>query len=276
MSRPIRLTGLVEVLLIALALIAVATLALAQPPGGPPGGPPPGPGPGFRFGGPGGRGLSPVHAPLSALEAGLKLTATQKDKIAQIQAQFQKLRRDLMPPPPDQGGPPPDPETMRANFQKMFRLERQASQQIATVLTSEQKSALPAVLKDIGTLRAAGIPAALMSDLKLTADQKHQIASLVAKAQQTLREKMDEARQSGNFEALREIVMQSRQETHEKAMAVLTEGQQTLVENYLQAHPQPGPGEGFGLPPPGGFGPPPGGPGETPPPPPPDISLAAL
>jgi len=264
----------------ALTLILSQGIALAQPPGGPPpggpggpGGPPPG-GPGGP-GGPRGRGMSAVNVPAAALAADLKLTTTQQEKIDKIQKQFQQDRSKLMPArpeqgadPTDQGGAPPDPETMRANFEKLSSLERQASKQIDTVLTADQKKALPIALKNIQSLRMAGIPAEVLGDLKLTADQKKQIASVVEKSQQSMRQKMEDARQSGDFENMRAVMTESREAMHNAAMAKLTADQKTIVEDYLKDHPQQEFEPGGG--PPGGFGPPPGGggPGGAPPPPP--------
>jgi hypothetical protein len=70
---------------------------------------------------------------------------------------------------------------------------------------------------------------------------------------------------------------QSRQQTHEKAMAALTAMQRSAIEKYIAAHPRPERGPGFGPggpggpagPPPRGFGGPP--PGDGPPPPPPAL-----
>jgi hypothetical protein len=209
-------------------------------------------------------GMGVASVPVVALDAGLKLTTSQKDKITHIQSSFMEQRRALMPPPGEQGDGPPDQDTMRANMEKMFRLSRQASQQILAVLTTEQKKALPTVLRDIQTLRMAGIPAELLGDLKLTTDQKQKIASIQRQSQQEVRQLMTDAQQNGNFDSVRDSVERSRELAHEKALDVLTEAQRKKVEKYLQEHPQPGPGEGFG-PPPGGFGPPPGD-GSGPPP----------
>src|SRR4051794_20149073 len=96
-----RQTGLrtLRVAVCAVAVLAISGVAtFAQPPGGgPPGGGPGGFGPGgFGPGGPGGPGMreiAVVNVPLGALVSGLKLTDTQKDKISQIQMQFQKDRR---------------------------------------------------------------------------------------------------------------------------------------------------------------------------------------
>ena len=250
-----------------------SAFALAQ--GGPPPGPDQGQGrPPFggppRFGG-GQRGASVAQIPVSALTAALNLTADQKSKIDSIQKDAQQQRRSLMTPPDQGAGGPPDPEQMRANFDKMRSLDQQTKANIEAVLTDDQKQALPGFLKEVETYRSTGIPLEVYGDLKLTVDQKQQIAAVAKKAQQDMQAKMEAARQSGDFQSMRSAMDQNRQTTHAKAMAVLTADQRATVKKYMDAHPRPqggpgGPG-GFGGPGgpggPGGFGP--GGPGGPPP-----------
>src|SRR5579871_6491483 len=204
------------------AVLALGGMAaLAQPPGGRPGGgpgfgPPGGPG---GPGGPGMRELTAVNVPIGALEGGLKLTATQKDKISKIQTQFQKDRQAAMPRfggpggpggpppgggpdgpggPPPGGGPgggpggPPDFEAMHAAMDKVQGLERDANKKIEAQLTSDQKSELPGVIKDIQTLGGAGIPAEVIGDLKLTADEKKQIADIVKQSRADMQAKRED------------------------------------------------------------------------------------
>jgi Spy/CpxP family protein refolding chaperone len=257
----------------AVTLLLGATLgstAGAQPPDGGP--PPPGPGRGPGrppFGGP--RQVTAADAPITILESGLKLTADQKEKIAQIQQDVRKKRRDLMPRPGQRPDSPPDPETMRANRDKMRTLDQEAAKSIGDVLTDEQKQALPGLLKEIEALRATGIPAELYGDLKLTSDQRKKITAIAQKAQESQRQAMDKARESGDFQSVRETMQKSRRQTHDKAMQVLTSEQRALVEQFIKDHPRQGPG-GFGPPPGGGRGrgeggPPPGGGPDGPPPP---------
>src|ERR1700737_3788319 len=63
--------------MLATALSLCGEISQAQPPGGPPPG-----GPGFRPGGFGRQEISVANAPVEALAGGLKLTASQKDKIS--------------------------------------------------------------------------------------------------------------------------------------------------------------------------------------------------
>jgi Spy/CpxP family protein refolding chaperone len=230
----------------AVLTLLVGAPALAQPP--------PGGGPGFGFGGGQfGGGGSVSSAPIAALEVGLKLTAEQKTKIIDIQKQTTTDRNKMMQEL--RNGGQPDQAAFQAFMQKMQTMNKEADKKITDLLTPEQKKLLPAVLKDIQTLSAVGIPAPTMGDLKLTDDQKKKIADIAAASQKTMQEKMQEARQSGDFQAIREIMMTNRKETHDKALAVLTEDQKKIVAKYEKEHPQQ-PGRGFG---PGG-GPPPGGP----------------
>lgn len=234
--------------------------AFAQGPGGPP------PGPGFgRPGGGGPRQDSVANTPIGALAAGLKLTSDQKAKIAAIQKKLQQQRRDLMPRPGgSEDGGPPDPSTMRANMDKMRSLEQTAVRKIKEVLTSDQKQTLPTFMKELGSLRATGIPIELYGTLKLTTDQKQQLTGIAEKARDVMRQKMDAARESGDFGSVRDAMDQSRRQTHDQAMAILTDAQRSAVEKFIEDHPRPQQGEGFG-PPPGGFGPPPDGNGPPPP-----------
>jgi uncharacterized membrane protein len=208
--------------------------------------------------------MSLVDLPPAVLQAGLKLTDSQKTKIARIQEKFQQARKDLMPLPEEA---PPDPESMRDNMEKLRSLHQQATKDIEAVLTTSQKKAIPTVLREIQALRMAGIPAELLGTLKLSDDQRKQIASIVQQAQQETRQKMDAARQSGDRNAMRDIMEQSRQDIHDKAMAVLTDDQKAQVEKFVAEHPLPPGGPGFGPPPGGpGDGPPAGGPPAGPPP----------
>lgn len=246
---------------IAAALLITGTLfstvAYAQ---GPDGGPPP-PGPGPRRG-PGRpprrepRPASVADTPVSALEAGLKLNEDQVTRIIDIQKELRQSRRDLMPNPGERPSQPPDPDTMRekmqANREKMRGLEQNAVRKIEETLTSEQKQALPTFLKEIDSLRVVGIPAEVYGELKLTSDQKKKLTDIARTAQKERRAKQDEER-PGGMDA-----RYAREQTHEKAMKVLTKTQRIVVEEFVEAHPRPEPRDGFESPP-GGFGPPRGG-----------------
>ncbi len=251
------------------------------PPGqGPQGGPPPpgggpgGPGGNFGPGGPGGPGMrgmnrppmTALHIPVAVLDAELKLTSAQKEKIAQAQKQFMQQAR---PTPPGQDGPqggPPDPEAMRARMDKIRSLDQSMGKQIEATLTASQKQALPALYKTLDAMRAAQIPLEVYGDLHLTAEQKQQLAALNARPAQdnsSRQQAGDQARRSGQFGATSALGGQPNQQ-HEKAMALLTSDQRKVVEAFRQKQPRPQGGPGFG--PPDGQGGP-GGPDMPPPPP---------
>lgn len=249
-----------------LLLSVITASAIAQPPpggGGPGGRQGRGPG-GFGRMGMGGGGV--VNTPISALEYGLKLTAKQKTDIVKIQTGVREQMRSLFQPPQGGGQPggPPNFEAMRQNFEKMRELNERESKKIEAMLTPAQKKALPGLLKDVQTLNQTSIPVELMGELKLTADQMKQLTAIAEEAQKQMREKMQEAQQSGNFGAMREMMQQMREETEGKAESVLTDDQRVKVAQYKKDHPQRPGGFGFGGP--GGpGGPRPGGPGGPPP-----------
>jgi Spy/CpxP family protein refolding chaperone len=311
MTRHLRLQAALKFALPLFVTTFAASLSLAQPPGGPPpqdgpdrppfGGPPPGR-PGMPpFGGP--RQASVVDMPISMLRAGLDLSAEQTAKIASIQEQFQRQRQTQFrrpgaaggpqgraggqgaeqggpgrpggPDGPDgrpggPGGPPPGGPGGPA-MNGMSNQNKQAGDRIMAVLTATQKQALPGLLKELDTLRGAGIPAETYGDLKLTADQKTRLAAVARKSQQQMRQDMDKARQGNDFAAMRDTMQQSRQKTREQVMSILTAEQHKVLEQFRKDHPRPQGRDGFG-PPPGGRpgGPPrPEGQDDGPPPPPP-------
>lgn len=249
-------------LFFAAACLLAATVAFGQFPPGPP---PPGgqggrPGPGGPGFGPG-RGFRPmpmtlVNAPLDALDAALKLSDDQRAKIGKIRQEIFQQRRSRMPQPGGQPGFQPDPERMRAEMERMRAEEEKASRRIEEVLNAEQRRAVPGVMKELDTLRFLGIPPELYGTLKLSGDQKKRLMEIAEKTQQELQRREQAARESGDFEAMREAP-RLHQQAREKAMAILTAGQREQVEEFRQNNPMPGgPGFGPGGPPPGPEGPP--------------------
>lgn len=160
---------------------------------------------------------------------------------------------------PPNGGPP-NFEQMRANMEKMRSLDEKYSKQIVAQLTDSQKKAVPDALKELTMLAQAGIPLDLIGELKLTVDQKSRIEAVVTKSQKDFQKSMQEAMQSGDFQRVQQVQRSFGENRHRQIMAVLTDSQKTLVENFIKEHPMRGPGgPGFGPGGPGGFGP--GGPG---------------
>jgi len=264
-------------LLAAALFVAVSgSAARSQPP--PPGGPGfGGPGMGRRpMGGP--RPSTAAQTPLAALTAGLKLTDDQKARVQAIQDQLRQQRDALMPRPGQGNDAPPDPETMRANFDRLRAAEQKANSDINAALNDSQKKALPGLLKKLDVWRQAGIPAELYGELNLTDAQEQQIEAIVKKARAAMPPPPGGQPGDGGPGRGHGDRGQARQKMHEQAMEVLTVDQQKAVQDYIDAHPRPpfghgpgGPGGGF-PPPPGGENggpPPPGGEEGGPPPPPP-------
>lgn len=231
-----------------LALTPLASYAQDTQPGGPPGGAQPG-----RFGGQRGQGggfgrgqnnqpVTLATAPIEALASGLKLTAEQKQQITEIQAKLPARGRGRGGAGAGAGGG----TDFQAQRQQRQQLEQAATTQIEALLTAEQKTALPGVLKDIQTLRAAGLPVALLGSLGLTAEQKTKIADINAKAEEAMRQRMTGAQPGGDFQAMRESMQQARAETQRQVMAVLTDAQKAQVEKYRSEHPEAAGRGGFG------------------------------
>jgi hypothetical protein len=168
--------------------------------------------------------LAQVPAPV--LETALKLNAGQKTKIADIQAKYQEATRALRP----QNGGQPDRETQRANAQKRQQLSQQASQEIEAILNAEQKSKVPGALEELGQLRRAGVPLEIAHELKLTDEQKRQIAAIARAAQDKMQGMSPEERREKGREMM--------QEAGTKMQEVLTTEQKARVEKWRKDNPR--------------------------------------
>ena len=243
------------------ALVSQTAFA-AQPPQGPGGGPG-GPG-GFRGpGGPGGRhpgGPRPISItmiPAQSLASVLNLSNDQVSRISAIQKQLQDQRPRPMPVP----GQQPDRAAMEANRERMRSLEQKVASEIEAVLMAEQKSALPELMKVLNVLGMAGIFPGIIGDLKLTTEQKRQLAALPG-AVSPPRPGSDGPPPD------RETMEQNRRQANEQVLRILTAEQEKVVEAFRQSRPGRGPGGGRPPRQGGDFGPPPGGGYGGPPPPP--------
>lgn len=236
-----------------LAATLAASVALAQGPGGPPppfGGPPPGPPPP----------VSAANIPLPFLDSQLSLTSGQESRMKQIQADA-RAKRDTLRPMPDSRLPdgPPSRAEMDAMRAKADAIDSTATSQIRAALTASQKQALPGIVAQAEALRADGIPLQIYDDLNLTASQKDKLTAIGQAAAKADKLATDKAKQTGDFQSLRATVHDSRQTTHAKVDAVLSDSQRQTLETFQQDHPRPGPdgGPGMGGPPPPGNRPPP-------------------
>ena len=163
-------------------------------------------------------------------------------------------------------------------MEKMKSLQQDANKQIEAALSADQKTKLTRLVKDSNDLRQVGIPIEAMATLKLTADQRKQIAAIAAKATSDTKAAMAKAQEADDPGAVWQNMGSIRRQAHDAAMAVLTDDQKAIVRRSGPARGPGGPGfgpppDGQG-PPPDGNGPPPDGNGPPPPdgngPPPPD------
>ena len=230
----------------------------------------------------GGRPLTALDIPAKALQQALGLTDDQTTKIEAIQkkAHAQRGMGGQFGPPqggpdgqggpggqfgPPQGGPggqggPGRGPGMNPQAQALIK-------SIDAILNDKQKKDLPDVLKQFNAYQPAGIPLEIADKVNLTAAQREKVSEIAEAARAADRKVMDEARATGDFEAVREAMQKSREGVHGKVKAVLTDAQNKAIEEFVKSHPRMGPGGpggGFGGPQGGRggeFGPPQGGPG---------------
>ena len=156
----------------------------------------------------GARGVQLANMPVQALDRLVSLTADQKTKITAIQDKFEA----------DASALPKDPSSR----EKRRDLSRAATQQVMAVLTDAQKEKLQGAMKDLKPIAGAGIPIALLQELKLTDDQKKKIAEIVAEARKN-------AGGAGDRKGMR-------QQVQTKIAAVLTAEQRAIVTKYMAEH----------------------------------------
>ena len=198
-------------------LLGAATASYAQNPD-------PGAGRTARQGQRGQRGqVSAASLPVDVVDKIVKLTPEQKTKLGAI---HDKYTADMKALPAPQPGQPVDQETR----QKRSEINTSARTQIEALLTDEQKKRLADGLRDLGALRAAGVPVELVADLKLTDDQKKQIAGIQKDVQAKRQALTPEERRTKGREL--------NQEARTKIEAVLTADQKAQIERYRKDHPR--------------------------------------
>ena len=189
------------------------------------------------------RGGTLATLPLSLIDSYLKLTSDQKSKITAIQTQYKADVKALMPTPTDANATP-DPQARREMMQKSREVSTKADSDIKAVLTPEQTPMLDTMNKDLQTYNSVGIPAEVLGDLKLTADQKAKISTISDDSRKEMQSKMQDAQNGGDRQAMMLAMRDMQKATHDKAMEVLDLSQKNKVETYLKDHPQPQGGRG--------------------------------
>jgi len=191
-----------------------------------------------------GAGAPLVATPLSVLDSYLKLTAEQKTKITAIQTQYAADMKTLTPPPPA-AGEMPDRQAMQEARTKQREAGTKADTDLKAVLTDDQTKLIPDMNKELAAYGAAGIPAGVLPDLKLTADQKTKITTIATDSQKEMQAKFQEAQANGG-QVDQAAMQEMRKASTDKVNAVLTDAQKTTLAAYRKAHPvQQGRG-GFG------------------------------
>ena len=217
------------------------------------------------------RPLTSIQVPLEALDAGLKLNASQKTQVKALQEDLKKQREKIMPPGGMMGGGGgrPDFTAMRANFEKLAAAGEAADKKLQAQLNPTQKKALPTLLKNWGTVRSAGIPLETYGSLKLTDAQIKQLATVVEKNRPQMGGGMMGGGMMGGgrpggpppgggggrpggppmggggmMGMMGGGFRQMFQKTHDESMKVLNANQRKTVEAYEKAHPRPQRGGG--------------------------------
>ena len=182
---------------------------------------------------------------LATMDTGLTLTADQKTKIKAILDKKDADTKALPALPAfTPGQPPADPQAFQEAFQKRGAINTTANNDIQALLTDDQKAKLPAFLQELGAMQQAGIPAGVLGDLKLTADQKKKIMAQAQASQQEMQDKRQAAQQSGQRMSPQDM-MAMRKDAQDKIAEILSPTQRAMLDKYNRDHPQPAFG-GFG------------------------------
>jgi hypothetical protein len=227
MHAQMRLTSRSGLTVVALTVV-LGVAAAAQEPfgGGGPGGPGGRRDPG-RQGGPMSQ-MAPVTAvdlPLPLITKALKLTNDQKTQVQAIQKTFRDAMRLCMAPP-EQDAAPPGEVDMKAMMDKVAAARSAANRNVEALLTADQKSQLTTLLKDTNDYRAVGFPANVGDALKLTTEQRTQIASLAAKVRSATKNALAKTQASRESrDTLRNAIRQA----HNSALALLTAEQRATL-----------------------------------------------
>lgn len=279
-------TGIASLIIFSCVLLATYACAqpsgrqgggFPPPPGmdrdGPPMGPP--------------RPITLLQVPMPILASELKLTGEQKSKIDLFRREFQQMQGRSRPPrggrpgdpPPDHpggghGGPPPNgqggdfggppppppapryvrgqdgpppPDSVRGASRHMKEKETETLKKIEELLTVDQKTTLPGLMRILNSLRESGVPLPIYIELNLSSYQKNKIVQIAKSAREASRKRMDESDLSGDREAGRAIMDASRKQTREKVLKTLSVSQRNMIAKFEKERPRRGP-DGLGRP----------------------------
>jgi hypothetical protein len=186
-----------------------------------------------------------ANMPVAYMTMALGLKDEQKTKIQAIQDKVRTDMQDLRKP--DENGQRPDRATLQP---KITALNDQAKKDIEALLTPEQLKKSATLVKTAGIYNSAGIPLGVVADLKLTADQDAKLAAIAAdadKANVTMQKDMADAQgDQQKTDDLRQARQTARKATQDKALAVMTDAQKTMLTQYQKDHPGGRGGNGGG------------------------------
>lgn len=215
------------------AVALMATVAVAQPPGG--GGRRGGRGPGgggfggFGFGGPGGPGGGMDSVALLRIEKvqeELKLDLEQGQKIQDISAAAREAQRSAFEGFRDLS----DDEREKAR-DEMSKQREQTEDQIQAVLTDDQRARLKQISLQLRGANAL-LDEKVAEEVGLGAGQKEELQAAQEENMTAMREAMEAARGEGGggFEGMREKMAELRTKADAKLLAVLTDDQAKKFE----------------------------------------------
>ncbi len=189
------------------------------------------------------RSLTLAMIPLEYLKAELKLTDEQAAKVETIQTQaktdLMKLAEDPAAPKPPRdpdspllpaAAPPSDPAKTQEIIAKMNDLRTKADSDIEAVLNEDQKKQLPEFFAETGGMVEAGIPAALLAELKLTPEQRRKIVDAGTDAQRKWKEMPREERKAKR--------KAWRKDLSDRIQEVLTDDQKQTLKKFAEEPPK--------------------------------------
>lgn len=167
--------------------------------------------------------ISTAEVPMPLLDSVVTLTAEQKDKLKPIYEKYATEVKALAPAGARKAGEPADP-TVR---QKRTELQRTTATQIEAVLTTDQLKKLKQATPQITAARSAGLPLPVLVDLKLTEEQRKQIADIVKGVADQLKGMPADERKARSKELQRE--------GRTKVEAMLTAEQKEVITKFQKS-----------------------------------------
>lgn len=172
--------------------------------------------------------LSAAEVPMPLLDSVVTLTTEQKEKLTPIYAKYAADVKALAPAGRRQAGAPVDPGVR----QKRTELQRETGKQIEGILTPDQLKKLRTASPQIAAARSAGLPLTVLADLKLTDDQRKQIADIVKGVAEQLKGLSADERRAKSRDLQRDA--------RTKVEALLTADQKDVIAKFQKGRKRGG------------------------------------